>query len=121
MKNKVEWQDIVKVNGKYYLERFDVEFEDKRLNDWHFEADEELIINELISLENVFNGFSFNNNYFEPLYDCDNFFNSVRKKYGLSKDDYIETYLFDHIDLPDEVFKKYDIAWLGGYINGVNI
>ena len=39
MQNKVEWMDIVRINDEYYLERFDVEFEDKRLNRYKFGND----------------------------------------------------------------------------------
>lgn len=119
MKNKVEWQDIVKVNGEYYLERFDIEFEDSRLNDVNcLGYNEDIIINNLTKLEREIDGFCFDD---DPLYNCDDFFEYVKEKYNLYEDDDIETYLFDDIDLPEEVTQEFDIAWLGGYINGVNI
>lgn len=113
--NKVEWQDIVKVNGEYYLERFEVEFEDEELNSYQFPNNENGIIEDLYRLEKL------NKEYYDPLYNCDKFFEAVRKKYNLAEDNYIETYMFDEIDLPEEVEQEFDIAWLGGYINGVNI
>lgn len=116
MRNKVEWQDIVKVNGEYYLEMFEVEFEDSRLNNIRFGDKMILILDKLEQLENELDDFDW-----DCLYDCDDFFVSVKEKYNLNEDDDIETYLFDDIDLPEEVTQKYDIAWLGGYINGVNI
>lgn len=116
MKNKVEWQDIVKVNGEYYLEMFDVEFEDERLNNIIFGNDMILILDKLEELKHELDDFDY-----DCLYDCSDFFASVREKYDLDEDEEVETYLFDYIDLPDEVTEKYDIAWLGGYINGVNI
>ena len=116
MRNKVEWQDIVKVNGEYYLERFDVGFEDSRLNNIRFGNDMILILDKLEELEHELNDFDY-----DCLYDLSDFFDSVREKYGLDEDDDVETYMFDGIDLPEEVTQKYDIAWLGGYINGVNI
>ena len=116
MRNKVEWQDIVKVNGECYLERFDVEFEDSRLNNIRFGDNMILILDKLEELENELDDFDA-----DCLYDCGDFFVSVREKYGLDEDEDVETYLFDDIDLPDEVTKEFDIVWLGGYINEVNI
>lgn len=117
MKNKVEWQDIVKVNDEYYLERFDIEFEDTRLNDIEFGNDMISIFDKIEDLESELDDFES-----DCLYDCSDFFYSVREKYGLSEDDNIETYIFDGLNYaPDEVFEKFDIAWCGGYINGVNV
>ena len=116
MRNKVEWQDIVKVNGEYYLERFDVGFEDSRLNNIIFGDNMISIDIKLEELEHELDDFDY-----ECLYDLSDFFTSVREKYDLDDDDDVETYMFDGIDLPEEVTEKYDIAWLGGYINGVNI
>jgi uncharacterized protein YkuJ len=120
MKNTVEWQDIVKIGDEYYLECFEVEFEDERLNEIKFGKDERSIINKLKELENDLADFDFED---DPLYSCSNFFLAIGEKYNLTEDelDDVETYMFDDIDLPDEVCEKYDIAWLGGYINGVNI
>lgn len=116
MKNVVKWKDVVKVNGEYYVEIFEVEFDDSRLNkiETYLGDDEEIIINALIELENEIDGFRFDE---DPLYNCDKFFDAVREKYNLDEDDDIETYMFDSIDIPEE----FDIAWLGGYINGINI
>ena len=120
MKNKVEWQDIVRIGDEYYLESFDVEFEDERLNEIEFGKDEKSILEKLEELETELAGFDFEN---EPLYSCSNFFLAIGEKYNLTPNELgnVKTYLFDGIDLPDEVCEKYDIAWLGGYINGVNI
>ena len=115
MKNKVEWQDIVKVNGEYYLERFDVEFEESELDDIYLGDNMIDILNKIAIVERSLEY------EIDPLYDCGDFFDSVREKYNISEDDDVETYLFDDIDLPEEVTKEFDIAWLGGYINGVNI
>lgn len=117
MKNKVEWQDIVRINDEYYLERHDVEFEYEfaQLDDVYLGDDEGSIINKIMELSDEFDKGEF------PLYDCSDFFGSITEKYRLDDDDDIETYLFDDIDLPEEVTKKFDIAWCGGYINGVNI
>lgn len=113
MKNKVEWLDIVKVNGGYYLERFDVEFEDKRLNRYKLGNDMNSIEEKLEQIEENLDDFDW-----DCLYNCDNFFESVREKYNLTEDDEIKTYMFDDIELPEE--SEFDIAWCGGYINGVN-
>ena len=120
MKNIVEWQDIINIGDKYYLERFEVGFEDIRLNEIEFGEDEKSIIDKLKELETELAGFDFEN---EPLYSCSDFFLAIGEKYNLAPNELenVKTYLFDDIDLPDEVCKKYDIAWLGGYINGVNI
>ena len=116
MKNKVEWLDIVKVNGEYYLERFDVEFEEERFDDIFLGDNMISIWSNLSIIESEYGCET------DCLYNCDNFFESVREKYNLTEDDDIETYMFDGLDnAPDEVFNKYDIAWCGGYINGVNI
>lgn len=119
-KNKVYWQDIVKIGDEYYLERFEVGFEDIRLNGIEFGDDEKSILNKLEELEKELAGFDFED---DPLYDLGDFFIAVGEKYNLTEDelDDVKTYMFDDIDLPDEVCKKWDIAWLGGYINGVNI
>lgn len=114
MKNKVFWQDIVKIGDEYYLERFEVEFEDSNLNEVYLGDDEKSILDKLQELLL----YDFED---EPLYDCGDFFVAIREKYNLDEDDDVETYMFDDIDLPDEVCEKFDIAWLGGYINGVNI
>ena len=117
MQNKVEWMDIVRINDEYYLERFDVEFEDKRLNRYKFG-------NDMLSIEKKLEKSKKNLDDFDSdcLFDCSDFFYSVREKYNLDEDYEIETYMFDGLnDAPDEVFKEYDIAWCGGYINGVNI
>ena len=118
MKNEVRWQDIVRIKGEYHLETFDVTFEDERLNDIELPDGESEILEKLEELEEILEDFSS-----DPLYDCSNFFNAVQEKYGLTDDEMedVETYLFDNIDLPKEVCEKYDIAWLGGYINGINI
>ena len=115
MKNKVEWMDIVKVNGEYYLERFDVEFEESELDDIYLGDNMMDILNKIAIVERSIEY------VIDPLYDCSNFFSSVREKYNLDEDEEIETYLFNDIDLPEEITKKYDIAWCGGYINGINI
>lgn len=117
MKNKVEWADIVKIGENYYLEKFPVVFEDSRLNEIQFESDESSILEKLSCLEKELDDFSIES----PLYDCSSFFDAVRKKYNLSEDDEIETELFDNLDAPASVYEKYDVSWLGGYINGVNI
>lgn len=113
MQNKVEWMDIVRINDEYYLERFDVEFEDKRLNRYKFGNDMLSIEKKLEKIEENLDDFDW-----DCLYDCSDFFSSVREKYNLDEDEEIETYMFDDIDLPEEI--EFDIAWLGGYINGVN-
>ena len=106
--NNIIWKDIVKIKNEYFQEEFNVEFENKKLNDIEFANNEKDILKQLENVDD------------EPLYDCSNFFDLVAKKYNVDVDD-IQTYLFDNIDLPDEVCKKFDIAWLGGYINGINI
>lgn len=111
MKNKVEWMDIVKINDEYYLERHDVEFEEKEFDEIYLGNDETSILNNVNSIANKYN-FDW-----DCLYDCSDFFVAVREKYGLDEDDDIETYMFNDIDIPEE----FDIAWMGGYINGMNI
>lgn len=108
MKNKVEWIDIVRINDKYYLERHDVEFEEDVLNHANYLGDNMDTILENIYLLDADN---------DCLYNCSDFFDAVREKYNLDEDEEIETYMFDDIDVPEE----FDIAWLGGYINGMNI
>lgn len=115
MKNKVEWMDIVKVNEEYYLERHDVEFEEKEFDEIYLGDDEVSIFDNVDLIANKYDY------EWDCLYDCDDFFEAVREKYNIDEDDEIETYLFDDLDLPEEVTKKFDIAWLGGYINGMNI
>lgn len=115
MKNKVEWMDIVKVNDEYYLERYDVEFEYGMFDEMYLGNDEESILNNIKLIANAY-GLDC-----DRLYDCYDFFEAVREKYNIDEDEEIETYMFDDIDLPEEVYKKFDIAWLGGYINGMNI
>ena len=118
MKNEVYWKDIVRIGDDYYLECFEVGFEDIRLNNIEFSDDEDSILKKLEELENELAGFER-----DLVYDLGDFFIAVGEKYNLTEDelDDVESYMFDGIDLPDEVCKKYDIAWLGGYINGVNI
>ena len=112
MANEVKWRDIVLINGKCYLEEFPIELE-TGFDKIQFGNTMEEILKQL----NNFNIIS--------LYNCDNFFDAVREKYDLSPNDDISTYLFNEDDfnenIPDDVFKKYDIALLGGYINGINI
>ena len=118
MQNKVEWMDIVRINDEYYLERFDVGFEDSRLSRYKFG-------NDMLSIEKKLEKIEENLDDFDAdcLFDCSDFFYALQEKYGLTDDelDNVETYLFDDINLPEEVTKEFDIAWLGGYINGVNI
>lgn len=117
MKNKVKWKDIVKVNGEYHLETFDVQFEDEygKLNDVYLGESEKSIIDKIGHLTDYFKDDT-------PLYNCDNFFDSVREKYGIAEDEDVETYLFDDFEnVPDGVLMEFDVAWLGGYINGINI
>ncbi len=118
MKNTVEWRDIVKIGDEYYLESFEVGFEDMRLNEIEFGDDEKSILDKLKELESELPGFEK-----DLVYDLGDFFIAVGEKYNLTEDelDDVESYMFDGIDLPDEVCEKWDIAWLGGYINGVNI
>lgn len=116
MSNIVEWMDIVKINDNYYLERFPVDFEDDRLKEISFGNDESEIINKLSELEVSLEDFES-----DPLYDCSKFFDSIRKKYNLGDDEEIKTELFDDLEAPSYIYEKFDIAWLGGYINGVNI
>ena len=110
--SNVTWRDIVSINGEYFLEEFPVSFENPVLNSLKFPKGEDEILN---MIEDYDNGVE------DCIYDCSNFFEEVRKKYKLPNTDDIETYLFDDIDLPEEITKKIDIAWLGGYINGFNI
>lgn len=118
MKNNVYWQDIVKIKGKYYLEDFDVDFEDKRLEDEYLGESEDDILQKISEYEEKYEDF-----ISDPLYDCSKFFEGIQKKYNLTDDEMeeVETYLFDDLDLPREVCEEFDIAWLGGYINGMNI
>lgn len=113
--NVVTWRDIVKINGEYFLEVFEVSLEDRRLNNVYLGDDEETI------LKNIQNILGKDYNGDNPLYDCGDFFTKVAEKHNISDEDEIETYLFDDLELNDEVCKKFDIAWLGGYINSVNI
>ena len=53
MKNKVEWQDIVRIGDDYYLESFEVEFEDERLNDVYLGNDETTILNKFDSNDSL--------------------------------------------------------------------
>lgn len=116
VKNNISWRDIVKIKGNYYLEEFDVEFEDVKLNDVKLPDNESEILKKLEEFEKQ--GVCTN-----PLYDCSNFFAELAAKYSLSEEEMedVETYLFDDIDLPKEACEEFDIAWLGGYVNGVNI
>lgn len=117
MKNKVEWKDVVKVNGEYYLETFNVQFEDEyeKLNDIYLGESEKSIIDKIGQLTDCFKNDM-------PLYNCDNFFDSVKEKYGIAEDEDVTTYLFDDFgDIPDEALREFDVDWLGGYINGINI
>ena len=111
-KSEVKWRDIVLIDGKYFLEEQKVSFENPLLNKLKFPKDEEGILN---MIEDYDNGVE------DTIYDCSNFFEAIRKKYKLTEDDDFETYLFDDLNLPEEICEKYDIAWLGGYINGFNI
>lgn len=117
MKNKVEWMDIVKINGEYYLERFDIEFEEKELDDIYLGDNMKNILSNISIVERSIEY------EIDPLYDCSDFLSLVQKKYNLTDDEFddMKTYLFDNIYLPEEVIQKFDIASLGGYINGVNI
>ena len=113
MRHKVEWMDIVKVNGDYHLERHDIEFEEKEFDGIYLGNDEKSILNNAKLTVDKYNSDCL-------FYDCSNFFSYVIEKYNLDENEEIETYLFNDIELPEEVTQKYDIAWLGGYINGVN-
>lgn len=116
--NDVRWQDIVKIKGNYYLETFKVDFEDKRFSEIYLGESESEILEKIEEYEQMYEDI-----VSDPLYDCSDFFKAIQDKYKLSDDelDDVETYLFDDLDLPMEVCKKFDIAWLGGYINGINI
>lgn len=118
MKNTVVWQDIVKIKDDYFLEAHEVSFEDGRLNEIEFKGGEKEILEKIEKCEEEFEDF-----ISDPLYDCSKFFEAIQKKYSLTDDEMeeVETYLFDDIDLSEDVCKKYDIALLGGYINGINI
>lgn len=115
MKNKVEWMDIVKVNGEYYLERHDVEFEEEELDEIYLGTNMRDILNKIAIVERSL-GYEI-----EPLYNCSDFFSAIQEKYNLTDDELedVETYMFEDIELPEE--SEFDIALLGGYINGVNI
>ena len=112
MKNKVEWIDIIRIDDEYYLERHDITFEEDVLNHANYLGDNMDTILENIYLLDADN---------DCLYNCSDFFDAVREKYNLDEYEEIETYMLDDIDLPEEVCQKFDIAWLGGYINGMNI
>lgn len=116
MKNEVLWKDAVLINGLWVLEVFPVDFENEYLNDVQFGDNEEDILKQLLEFEN-------NGKYIEPLYDCDKFFSSVKEKYNLKEEDEVITYMFNDVDeeIESSISKDIDIAWLGGYINGVNI
>lgn len=111
-RSSVIWRDIVFINGEYFLEEFPVVFENPVMNSLKFSDDEEEILN---MLEDYDNGIE------DCIYDCSDFFDAIRKKYDMSEDEEVLTYMFDEFDLPDEICKKYDVAILGGYINGFNI
>lgn len=113
-KDSIRWRDIVLIKGEYYLEEHEVELEE--------ELKEKLKGIKMPNTENEILDLIFGIlGEDDSVYDCGDFFEAVRKKYNLASTDEIRTYLFDDIPLPDYVCKKYDIAWLGGYINQFNI
>lgn len=109
-KNYIAWRDIVLINGEYFTEEHEVDFDDEKLAKADIPKDE----NSILSLIEEIIGD-------EPVYNLERFFETVAKKHKLKEDSEIKTYMCDNIDLPDEICKRWDIAWLGGYINQFNI
>lgn len=124
--NTFEWKDIVKINNEFHLVSCPVSFSstviptDILYNQYLGNTVDE-IDKTLDYLETVHRDPSIPRNEHDSLFDCDQFFDFVRKTFNLPDDYCVETYLFDYLDLPQDICEKYDIALLGGYINGVNI
>ena len=132
-KNIVEWLDIVKIKDSYHLVRCPVKLEsiivpEEVLENHYLGNRIDVIEKTLHALIEYYKAINIDTNLEinlegyedDTLYNCDEFYDLVRKTFNLSDNDEIETVMMDDIDIPKEIAEKYDIAYLGGYINGVN-
>lgn len=132
-KNIVEWLDIVKIKDSYHLVRCPVKLEsiiipEEVLENHYLGNRMDVIEKTLHALIEYYKAINIDTNLEinlegyedDTLYNCDEFYDLVRKTFNLSDNDEIETVMMDDIDIPKEIAEKYDIAYLGGYINGVN-
>ena len=132
-KNIIEWLDIVKIKDSYHLVRCPVKLEsiiipEEVLENHYLGNRIDVIEKTLHALIEYYKAINIDTNLEinlegyedDTLYNCDEFYDLVRKTFNLSDTDEIETVMMDGIDIPKEIAEKYDIAYLGGYINGVN-
>lgn len=132
-KNIFEWLDIVKIKDSYHLVRCPVKLEsiiipEEVLENHYLGNSMKAIEKTLHALIEYYKAINIDTNLEinlegyedDTLYNCDEFYDLVRKTFNLSDNDEIETVMMDGIDVPKEIAEKYDIAYLGGYINGVN-
>jgi hypothetical protein len=132
-KNVIEWLDIVKIKDSYHLVRCPIKLESiiipEEVLENHYLGNRLSVIEKTIhalieyyKAINIDTNLEINLEGYEDdtLYNCDEFYELVKTTFKLSDNDEIETVMLDGIDVPKEVAEKYDIAYLGGYINGVN-